>query len=425
MSESKHVVAIVGGAVSGSVAAEILADAGVEVVVIEQNDRPYGKIEDGLPRWHAIQRRKEYEKIDARLSRPDVHFVPHTKLGRDISFNELAHEFGFSAVLLANGAWRDRPLGLEGSDEFVGKGLEYQNPFIYWFNHKNEQDFHSDHRIHIPQGPVVVGGGLASIDVIKVCQLQLYRDALAKHGKDVRMVHLEKEGVPHACKSVGIDDPAELGVKDALLIYRRRCEDMPLGPEKARKILLDRAQEKYHFRVQDKTLPTELLTKDGRVTGLRTVRTEVDGRKATPIEGTEEIIETEFIVSSIGSVPEKIEGIAMSGEWYTWKDWDLGHYEGLDNVFGVGNVVTGQGNIRKSLLHAQAVAEHLKDNYFRGALGAAQAEAVKEHVATKEKLPVETVKSILARVKARQDAVGYHDGGFAEWIKQVTPPDLE
>src|SRR5436305_11583908 len=105
---TQHVVAIVGGAVAGSAAAEILADRGVVVVVIEQNERPYGKIEDGLPRWHSKQRRMEYGKIDQRLSKPGVHFVPRTRLGRDVPFAELAREWGLSALLLANGAWRDR-----------------------------------------------------------------------------------------------------------------------------------------------------------------------------------------------------------------------------------------------------------------------------------------------------------------------------
>src|SRR3982074_2401124 len=98
IARSTHVVAIVGGAVSGSVAAQVLADNGCEVVVFEQNDRPYGKIEDGLPRWHAKLRRQEYEKIDARLARPNIHFVPRTCLGRDLDFQELATSWGLSAV---------------------------------------------------------------------------------------------------------------------------------------------------------------------------------------------------------------------------------------------------------------------------------------------------------------------------------------
>ena len=68
MSASKrHFVAVIGGAVAGSVAAELLADHGIRVAVIEQNTRPYGKIEDGLPRWHVEQRKQEYARIDARI----------------------------------------------------------------------------------------------------------------------------------------------------------------------------------------------------------------------------------------------------------------------------------------------------------------------------------------------------------------------
>src|ERR1700688_3068651 len=80
-----HFVAIVGGAIAGSVAAEILADNGIHVVVIEQNKKPYGKIEDGLPRWHMEQRKQEYSRIDARLRKPGVFFLPNTRLGRDLT----------------------------------------------------------------------------------------------------------------------------------------------------------------------------------------------------------------------------------------------------------------------------------------------------------------------------------------------------
>src|SRR5246500_4452883 len=137
----QHFVAVIGGAISGSVAAEILADHGIRVAVFEQNARPYGKIEDGLPRWHVEQRKQEYARIDARLKKPNVYFVPSTKLGRDVSFEDLCNNFGFNAVILANGAWRDRDLGVPGADKYIDKGLVYQNPFIYWYNHKNEADY--------------------------------------------------------------------------------------------------------------------------------------------------------------------------------------------------------------------------------------------------------------------------------------------
>ena len=93
--------------------------------------------------------------------------MPSTKLGKDLAFTELAKEWALSAVLLANGAWRGRHIGIEGSDRYIGKGLEYQNPRIYWFNHMNAKEFEG-RKMHIPEGAIVFGGGLASIDVVKV-----------------------------------------------------------------------------------------------------------------------------------------------------------------------------------------------------------------------------------------------------------------
>src|SRR6202521_5570429 len=162
--KGQYFVAVVGGAVSGSVSTEIFADRGIRVAVIEQNTRPYGKIEDGLPRWHVEQRKQEYARIDARMKKPGVSFVPSTKLGRDVNFEDLCKNWGFSAVILANGAWRDRDLGVPGAEKFIDKGLIYQNPFIYWYNHKNEKG-DTVPRYDAPDETVVVGRGLAPIHV--------------------------------------------------------------------------------------------------------------------------------------------------------------------------------------------------------------------------------------------------------------------
>src|SRR4051794_38852380 len=110
--EPQHVIAICGGAVSGSEAAAICAEHGILAVVFEQNIRPYGKIEDGLPRWHDKLRQKEFERIDDNLANERVLFVPGTLVGRDVSFADVQGDPAVSAVLLANGAWRDRPLAL-------------------------------------------------------------------------------------------------------------------------------------------------------------------------------------------------------------------------------------------------------------------------------------------------------------------------
>ena len=38
----------------------------------------------------------------------------------------------------------------------------------------------------------------------------------------------------------------------------------------------------------------------------------------------------------------------MKGELVDYADWDTGSVRGLDHVFGLGNVLTGKGNIKES-----------------------------------------------------------------------------
>src|SRR5271156_5945599 len=371
----QYFVAVIGGAISGSVSAEILANRGIRVAVFEQNKRPYGKIEDGLPRWHVEQRKQEYARIDARMKKPGVYFIPSTRVGRELDFQDLCDNWGFSAVILANGAWRDRELGIRGAQEFVDKGLAYQNPFIYCYNHKMEEDNTGPH-YQAPDEALVEGGGLASIDVAKILQLENYERVLRAHGVQTDVYELEKKGVPAVCGMHGIA-PEDLGVNGCLLIYRRRGQDMPLAqpPENAtpdqiakteavRQKMVRLAQEKYLFRVQDRRVATGLLVEDGRLVGLKVAETKVNGRKAEPVAGTEYELRTPMVISSIGSVPEKIPGIAMKSEYYDFNNESLPRYGESDHVFGVGNVVTGQGNIRSSLLHSQEVATKLIENYI-------------------------------------------------------------
>ncbi|MGH9572166.1 MAG: FAD-dependent oxidoreductase [Candidatus Acidiferrales bacterium] len=445
----KYYVAVIGAATSGSVAAELLADKGIHVAVIEQNNRPYGKIEDGLPRWHAQQRKQEYALIDARLKKPGVRYLPTTKVGREIEFHDFCNKWGFSAVILANGAWRDRDIGVPGAEKFIDKGLLYQNAFIYWYNHKNEKSYNGP-RYDAPDGTLVVGGGLASIDVVKILQLENYERALAARGIHVEMHELEKKGIPAICKVHGID-PQSLGVHGCLLIYRRREQDMPLAQppdnatqdqiaktEQVRLKLLRLAREKFLFRVQDCTMVTGVVEENGRMAGLRVARTKVEGRKAEPVPGSEHELRAPLVISSIGSVPEALPGVAMKGEYYTFSSEEIPRYMGCERVFGVGNVVTGQGNIRVSLVHSQRVTAHLIENYLdvgasdgnlapfyeaAEAKAAAQTESMIEQIMELPTLSREQIAAIDSRIAEQQKTIGYVD--YDSWIAKVTPPDLE
>jgi NADPH-dependent glutamate synthase beta subunit-like oxidoreductase len=447
--QPSHCVAVIGGAVAGAEVAGALAGAGAEVVVFEQNPRPYGKIEDGLPRWHHALRRKEYETIGQRLSLPNVHFVPLTGVGRDVAFPELVNEWGFSGVVLACGAWRDRPLPVEGADAWVGKGLIYQNPFVIWFNHADEAGYGGE-TFEPKDGAVVVGGGLASIDVAKVLMLETTRARLAERGIDEPMLQLEVKGIPKVLESHGLRFE-DLGLEGCTIYYRRRAEDMPLvevpegaTPERVEKVrasrrkLLDKAMEKYRFALEPLCMPDGLIVEGDRLAGLRFRRTRADEKRVEP---TDETFERRgcYVISSIGSIPAPIGGIPMRGELFDFVDWDLGRLKDYPTVFSAGNVATGKGNIVASRKHAKAVAEtvieaflglgehgHAGEEALADVANAAARETGEKVASEIHRQPptgAEALERIRRRVRERQQAVGY-PGDYAAWIASVTPPDF-
>jgi NADPH-dependent glutamate synthase beta subunit-like oxidoreductase len=427
----------------------MLAERGVIVVVFEQNPRPYGKIEDGLPRWHVKLRQKEYETINDRLDRPNVHFVPLTQIGRDLDFAELAEGWGFTSVILALGAWRDRPLPVAGADDYVDRGLIYQNPLIHWFNHSEERGYQGPH-YELVDGAAVVGGGLASIDVLKVLQIETVRAELARRGIREDMLRLEHAGIPAVLAEHGLGWES-LGLRGATLYYRRRIEDMPLieTPPEAdaaraqrfaatRRKILEKAMQKYLFKSEPLRMPVGLVVDGGRLAGLRFQSTRIDDGRVVAVDGEVADVRAPLVISSIGSIPAPIPGIGQQGELYDYADRDLGRVRGYDTVFSTGNVVTGKGNIVASRKHSIEITTYVIEQFlglgdghggeealFEGETAAARATAEKlsHRVASRPKLPSERIDAILRRVRDRQTAVGY-DGSYRAWIAEVTPPDL-
>ncbi|MBK7949575.1 MAG: FAD-dependent oxidoreductase [Deltaproteobacteria bacterium] len=440
-----HCVAVIGGATAGAEIASRLADRGVSVFVFEQNKRPYGKIEDGLPRWHEALREKEYETIDEKLTRPGVAFVPSTKIGRDVGFKALANEWGFSAVVLANGAWRDRPLPIDGADAYLGKGLVYQNPFVIAFNHAERGDL-PNARYEVLPGAVIVGGGLASIDVAKIHTLELTLRELAKRGIESNVVELEVKGIPKILAGHGLTFE-QLGIVPPTIYYRRRVEDMPLmsAPEDAdaariakveagRKRMLEKSTEKYCFKVEPLSAPEALIVENGRLVGLRFRRTKMENGR---LGMTDETFEARgpVVISSIGSIPEPIEGIAMKGELFDFKDWEIGRLEGYPTVFSVGNVVTGKGNIVASRKHATQVSEAAVEAYLgvggedRSAAAEARpgmpeadftADQVLASLGNAKPPSDEQIAKLRERVAKLQRAAGYDD--YKSWKEKVGAP---
>ena len=67
---------------------------------------------------------------------------------------------------------------------------EYRQPKVHvsWFNHFCEPDYNGP-QYQVEDGAIVVGGGLPSLDVIKVLQIETVRLALERRGIRQDMLH--------------------------------------------------------------------------------------------------------------------------------------------------------------------------------------------------------------------------------------------
>ena len=359
------VVLIIGGAVSGSTAVKKLTDEGIRCVVVEQNRMPYGKIEDGLPRWHEKQRINEYFKIDDIISNELVDFVPLTRIGKDVSFEEI-YNMGWSCIYFANGAWKDRSFPIKEIEDF--DNFYYQNPFVYWFNHYHEPSYNGP-KVNIKDDAIVIGGGLASIDVCKITQLELVRQKVESKIENFDIIEMEHKGIPKYLEQYDMKYE-DLGINGTTLVYRRNIENMPLTtiPEDAtpemvekrklaRRKILNNTLDKFLFNVAECTQPVGLSYEDNILNGIEVIENEIIDGKLIAKENSNKILHGNTFISSIGSLPEPIQGIPMDGSTYNIVDEDSGKFDELEKVHGMGNAITGKGNIKASRVSAKTVGD--------------------------------------------------------------------
>jgi len=396
------VVLIIGGAVSGSTAVKKLTDEGIRCVVVEQNRMPYGKIEDGLPRWHEKQRISEYFKIDDIISNDLVDFVPLTRIGEDISFEEI-YNMGWSCIYFANGAWKDRSFPIKEIEQF--DNFYYQNPFVYWFNHYHESSYNGP-KVDIKDDAIVIGGGLASIDVCKIAQLELVKQKVESKIENFDIIEMEHKGIPKYLEQYDLKYE-DLGIKGTTLVYRRNVENMPLttipedaAPEMvekrklARRKILNNTLDKFLFKVAECTQPVGLSYEDNMLNGIEVIENEIIDGKLIAKENSNKILHGNTFISSIGSLPEPIQGIPMDGSTYNIVDEDSGKFDELEKVHGMGNAITGKGNIKASRVSAKTVGDLTIDLI--------------------NDIDQDVINNIDSKVKEWQSKSSY-DGNYFEW----------
>jgi hypothetical protein len=186
---------------------------------------------------------------------------------------------------------------------------------------------------------------------------------------------------------------------------------------------MDRVIRKYFVKFEELSVPVGMLLEDERLVGIRFQKTELVGGRVRALEGSEFDVRAPMIISSIGSIPRPIDGVPTKGELYHYDSWETGEVHGLPGVFGLGNVLTGKGNIKDSRANAIEIIEKVVAAYLGVGdspeeapdLPSADAEALAERAVSGVPMSAEAMRRLAAKIEERHEAIGYED--YSGWIQ--------
>jgi len=238
--------AVVGSGPAGLACAGELARRGHSVTIFERR-----KLAGGLSTYGIIALREPVETAlaeAAMIERLGVRIETARELGRNLDLDDLRRQF--AAVFLSLGLGATPAMEIPG-EELIIDGLHYI-----------EQSKLRDAALKVGRNVVVIGAGNTAIDCATIAK--------------------------------------RLGAEHVTMVYRRTDEEMTAYPHEYEFI----KNEGVEFRFL--TQPVGVLSENGRVTGLRCVRTElgpadISNRRAPrPIEGSEFTIAADQIVKAVG-----------------------------------------------------------------------------------------------------------------------------
>lgn len=154
-------VFVIGAGPAGLFAAQKIAQAGHEVIILNRDIKPGGLAEYGIyPTKDKMKNglRKQFAKV---LSLPNVHYVGHVMVSENsaVTIADL-REFSPAALVFAVGAQGTKKLGLAGDDSH---GVYCAKDFVYFYNQLPpfaSQNFSVGKRI------AIVGMGNVMVDLV-------------------------------------------------------------------------------------------------------------------------------------------------------------------------------------------------------------------------------------------------------------------
>jgi formate dehydrogenase beta subunit len=247
-------VAVIGSGPAGMSAAHDLALLGYAVTVFEAAAVPGGMLHLGIPEYRLPRDVLQAQIREILDLGPELRL--NMRLGRDFSLADLRAQ-GFKAVLLAFGLHRSRDLNLPGHElDGVVKGIDFL------------LNVNLGYRFSIGKQVVVIGGGNVAIDVARTAAREQQKHVGGPAGEAGLPDHLTSSELDVAMKEFMDVSRAALrmGARQVHLVCLESREEMPAAEEEIEEGLNEGIQ------IHPSRGPKQFVGKDGKVTGLETVR---------------------------------------------------------------------------------------------------------------------------------------------------------
>ncbi|MGD9113233.1 MAG: NAD(P)-binding protein, partial [Desulfobacterales bacterium] len=316
--EKAQGVAVIGSGPAGLTVAHDLRRQGYQVTIFEALPELGGMLRVGIPDYRLPSEILNQE-IDAILQM-GISVKTNIRFGRDFTLDDLRKE-GFSAVFLGIGAHASLSIGVEG--EANTQGVVDAVSYL--------RDVNLGRKIDLGANVVVIGGGNVAIDAARVAR--------------------------------------RLGSSRVTVVYRRTSQEMPAYPEEMQ------GAEAEGIQFQYLTAPFKIASKNGRVSGLECIRTELRSpddsgrRRPVPIEGSQFRMPCDAVIAAIGQrVDASWSDQAPGLHWSSRNTLDVNHQTmqtSIPFVFAGGDAISGPATVIEAVAAGHKAAESIH-SYLQG-----------------------------------------------------------